>query len=182
MKKGLPKFVMLSDPNEKLEGRQLILRTEYPRYIFEINRPDDPEQQEFDVQGNKVWITVNKDLNSAGPPPDTYLKEAVRWYVFSHIGSSVQSFLTKLSARADSETYEPGSLKQLFTWMNGAQVAQDCFTKTKAWFYQRLNGNKVNDKTAEFTPEQKRKLAEYFKQRAAELLHTADQLEREADL
>lgn len=41
-----------------------------------------------------------------------------------------------------------------------SQIAQDYFGKSRYWLYQRLKGLMVNGKEAQFTPEERRKLAE----------------------
>ena len=41
MKKGLPRFVLLSDPYNSLEGRVLIMKPKYPTLIVELFCLDD---------------------------------------------------------------------------------------------------------------------------------------------
>lgn len=39
-------------------------------------------------------------------------------------------------------------------------IAKKYFNRSKEWLYQRLNGYKVNGKPAQFTPEERKKLAD----------------------
>lgn len=71
------------------------------------------------------------------------------------------------------------SLKPIFELLSGAKVATDCFGKSRSWLHQRINGDLVNGKPAEFTQDQKRQLAAYLKKQAQELIETAKQLEND---
>ena len=83
MKKGLPKFLLLTDPYNGIEGRILIFKTEYPRYIFELNRPEDPDTKTVNLHGRDVSIVVRRDLDKQEDPSPGILKDAVRWYYYS---------------------------------------------------------------------------------------------------
>lgn len=84
MKKGLPKFMLLTDPYNGIENRILIFKTEYPRYIFELNRPEDPESETIDLLGTSYPIIVRKNLDQQDIKGGI-LKEAVRWFHFSKL-------------------------------------------------------------------------------------------------
>lgn len=88
MKKGLPKFLLLTDPYESLEGRILIFKTEYPRYIFELNRPDDEESQIVNLHGQDYHILVRRNLDKQEDLSLGILKDAVRWYYYSKTGKN----------------------------------------------------------------------------------------------
>jgi hypothetical protein len=83
MKKGLPKFVLLNDPYESLEGRILIFKTQYPRYIYELNRDDDEASKRIIILGEEYTIVVRKYIDNQSETELSDLKEAVRWYHFS---------------------------------------------------------------------------------------------------
>jgi hypothetical protein len=83
MKKGLPKFVLLTDPYESLEGRILILKTQYPRFIYELGRSDEEESQSISLFEEQYTIVVRKNLDDQSEVTLSDLKEVVRWYHFS---------------------------------------------------------------------------------------------------
>lgn len=55
-------------------------------------------------------------------------------------------------------------------FINLSSVARRYFGKSRTWLYQRINGNKVNGKTAYFTREEMRKLEEALQDISKQLL------------
>lgn len=55
-------------------------------------------------------------------------------------------------------------------YINLSYVASHYFGKSRTWLYQRINGNKVNGKTALFTRDERRQLEEALHGIAARLL------------
>jgi len=45
-------------------------------------------------------------------------------------------------------------MQEVSKFVNLAYIATEYFKKTKAWLYQRINGNVVNGKAARFTNEE----------------------------
>ncbi|SEI39512.1 protein of unknown function [Dyadobacter sp. SG02] len=172
MKKGLRKFVKIDDGS----GRKLLLRTQFPAYIFEI-KPGKLDGSEFHGEHLGYYrdhvILMVKDLHQQGEPDNSYFKEAIRYY-FEDILPHQPVAEDEIQHWAES-TREV-DFRQLFELLNGAFVAADCFGKTRQWLHQRINGYIVNGKPAEFTAEQKRQFADYLRTKASELLGAADQL------
>lgn len=84
MKSGLPKFLLLTDPYNSLEGRILILKTELPGYVFELNRPDEPTSMVVNLHGKDYYVMVRMVLDLPFSPFDiAQYKEVVRWYYYS---------------------------------------------------------------------------------------------------
>ena len=55
-------------------------------------------------------------------------------------------------------------------------IAKKYFNKTDEWLYQRINGNMVNGKPAQFTPEEKNTLANALKDLSIMLQETSVRL------
>jgi hypothetical protein len=136
----------------------LVRRRHYPRYVFEV-MPGGA----FDFKGTAYDVTVVEDTDGAGPAPETYLRDVAReWHYL------------------DNELKAPGPEQEsvnIFELLNGAYVARECFGKSRAWFYQRLNGNIVNGEPARFTDDQKRLLSAYLRVKAREIEQAANALE-----
>ncbi len=49
-------------------------------------------------------------------------------------------------------------LNEILPYISISTIAKNYFGKSKAWFYQRMNGNIVNGKPAQFTAEEIEKL------------------------
>ncbi len=60
-----------------------------------------------------------------------------------------------------------GSLPE---FVNLSAVATHCFGKSRAWLYQRINGNKVNGKPAYFTRAERKQLTDFLHNLGNELL------------
>lgn len=60
-----------------------------------------------------------------------------------------------------------GNLPEL---VNLSAVATHCFGKSRAWLYQRINGNKVNGKPAYLTRAERKQLDEFLHNLGKELL------------
>ncbi len=60
---------------------------------------------------------------------------------------------------------------QVFDTLNCAAIAKRFFRRSRAWFIQRLNNNKVNGKPVSFTPEELLKLRTSLKVLASEITH-----------
>ena len=60
-----------------------------------------------------------------------------------------------------------GSLPE---FVNLSAVATHCFGKSRAWLYQRINGNKVNGKTAFLTRAERKQLVDFLHDLGKELL------------
>ncbi len=69
-------------------------------------------------------------------------------------------------------------LKTLLSLLNGATIASEAFGKGRSWFSQRVNGNLVNGKPAQFTPAERAALSHYLRTKAVTLAAAADALER----
>lgn len=81
MKNGLPKFLFLADPYNSLEGRILILKTEYPGCIYELNRPDESDSTIVDLYGKSYSIRVHPGWNMTFSGLNmTQCEEVIRWY------------------------------------------------------------------------------------------------------
>ncbi len=52
-------------------------------------------------------------------------------------------------------------------------IAKAYFGKSKTWLYQRLNGNKVNGKPAQFTEEERKRFAEALRDLSRRINETA---------
>lgn len=173
MKKGLSKFNRLIDS----QNRILILRTQYPCYIFEINPKDAIDIVQVTLSFGTFNVSLKKDLNNYGPPPESYYEEAARWFYYHFLPNNPQEISQEESdvfgvSEVDSD------LKPLFDLLNGAYVAEKCFDKSRQWLYQRVNGNIVNGKPAEFTEDQKEHLAAFLREKAKELEYYANILEQ----
>lgn len=60
---------------------------------------------------------------------------------------------------------------QVFGTLNCAAIAKRFFHRSRAWFIQRLNNNRVNGKPASFSPEELLKLRTSLKVLASEITH-----------
>lgn len=85
MKKGLPKFLLLTDPYGGIENRVLIFKTEYPRFILELNRPEDEESKTVELHGKEYSILVRRNLDKQEELSLGMLKDAVRWYYYAKL-------------------------------------------------------------------------------------------------
>jgi Domain of unknown function (DUF5053) len=66
-------------------------------------------------------------------------------------------------------------LKEIFNYLSIQAVAQR-MRKSRAWLSQRLNGNLIHGKPAEFTPEEKELLRKTLKDIASDIIDEADKL------
>lgn len=64
--------------------------------------------------------------------------------------------------------------------INNAALARQYFKRSPAWLSQRINGNKVLNKTAMFRPEEYKQLAEAFRDIAKRLQAHADEIDAAA--
>ncbi|MGM9803059.1 MAG: DUF5053 domain-containing protein [Muribaculaceae bacterium] len=62
--------------------------------------------------------------------------------------------------------------------LNISKFAKRYFSKTHAWFSQRLNGYSVNGKPQEFSPDEHAQIAASFRDIAAKLNEYADAIEK----
>ena len=60
---------------------------------------------------------------------------------------------------------------QVFDMLSCAAIAKRFFRRSRAWFIQRLNNNRVNGKPASFSPEELLKLRTSLKVLASEITH-----------
>ena len=60
---------------------------------------------------------------------------------------------------------------QVFDMLSCAAIAKRFFHRSRAWFIQRLNNNRVNGKLASFSPEELLKLRTSLKVLASEITH-----------
>ena len=60
---------------------------------------------------------------------------------------------------------------QVFDMLSCAAIAKRFFRRSRAWFIQRLNNNKVNGKPVSFSPEELLKLRTSLKVLASEITH-----------
>lgn len=183
MKKGFRKFVKIDDGT----GRKLMLRTQYPAYIFEI----DPEEgsEVFTFPGISSTICVKKDFHRVGTPEATYLIEAIRYYYEDILRNQpdqyrqpddeglIDAFRRGLAPDGWEPQAAPYSKQDLFELLNASYLAEKCFGKTRQWFYQRTNRSTVNGKEKDFTADQKKQLATFLKQKADEIYLYANDLE-----
>ena len=172
MKKGFAKFMLIPDPKDN--RRTIIIRTQYPKFIFELTNDPEPDSKSVIINEVMHFISVRKDLDNYGEPSESYLREVVRWW---HYQAEEFETLSAADATNVKPSDKPVNLKAIFDLLNGAFVAQDCFQKDRTWLYQRLNGNIVNGKPAAFNAEQKEVLADYLRVKAQELIEMAKFLE-----
>ncbi|MCD7915469.1 MAG: DUF5053 domain-containing protein [Tannerellaceae bacterium] len=66
--------------------------------------------------------------------------------------SETKEFLQEANTKMQLADVEP--------YISLSKIAEHYFGKSRAWLYQRINGLSVNGKPAEFTPEEKKILAE----------------------
>lgn len=87
MKNDLPKYLLLSDPYLSIGDRILIMRVEFPCYIFELNRPDDENSVALTLHGREYHIVTRSDLNDFFSEFQAGMfREVIRWYHFSKTG------------------------------------------------------------------------------------------------
>lgn len=84
MKNGLSKYLLLVDPYNKHDERVLILKTQFPRYIFELNRIDDPDSMIINLFGQDYYVVIRRNMDNqvAELHPGAF-KDVVRWYHYS---------------------------------------------------------------------------------------------------
>ena len=79
-KNGLPRWMRLANPLTK-EDPVLIMKGHYPQYVFEISGTKvEPDSISFEYKDSTVFITVRKDIDHFGPPPERFLIEMCEWY------------------------------------------------------------------------------------------------------
>ncbi len=86
MNKILPKFLLLTDPYQSIQGRVLILRAHEPRYIFEINHPEDVHAhsaRQVTVEGQTYLVAVRRRLTEEPQVPTSLYNDVARWYHFT---------------------------------------------------------------------------------------------------
>lgn len=84
MKKGLPRFLLITDPFGSLQERVLILRAESPRYIFEINHPDDAQTaHEVTIEDQTYRVAIRRKLTADNDIPVRFFKDVALWYHYS---------------------------------------------------------------------------------------------------
>lgn len=183
MKKGFRKFVKIDDGT----GRKLILRTQYPAYIFEID-PQDEADIAFRLPGGDTSIAVKKDFHQAGAPSVSFLVEAIRYYLNDILKNQpdqyyppaeqglIDAFRRGLAPDGWESKPEPYDKADLFELLNASYLADKCFGKTRQWFYQRTNKSSVNGKEKDFTPEQRKQLADFLMKKADEITLYANDL------
>jgi hypothetical protein len=99
------------------------------------------------------------------PKAESYLKELAEKYnspednkLFTQFASElmddISSDMDHLEADIKDYTLKQ-QLGELSDAINFAYVARHYFGKSKAWLYQRMKGNIVNGKHAQFTPEER---------------------------
>jgi hypothetical protein len=64
-------------------------------------------------------------------------------------------------------------LKGVLPAISVSYIANKYFKKTPQWFYQRLNGNKVNGKAARFTDSELKKLSSALKDVGSQITNSA---------
>lgn len=86
---GLPRWMKLANPLTKHEP-VLIMKGHFPQYVFEISSTKvDAESVAFEYKDSKVYITVRKDIDHFGPPPERYFFEMCDWYRRSKLRPSI---------------------------------------------------------------------------------------------
>lgn len=137
----------------------LVRKRHYPRYVFEV-KPGEA----IPIKHKTYDVVVVDDPDGAGPPSATYLRDvAQEWHYLDY-------------DLKDPAPLEKPEAAELFELLNGAYVARECFGRSRAWFYQRLNGNVVNGEPARFTEEQKTQLADYLLVVAQRIVKQAEEL------
>lgn len=165
--------MVIEDPKDK--RRYYVLRTAYPQFLFRLQSIPNGKTTSVTVHKAEYHVEVVRDYNNYGEIPETYLKEMAR---FCYYNGQTDQVINTENVEHLLQIREGVDLKSIFEWVNGAFVAQDCFKKDRTWLYQRLNGNLVNGKTAEFNQDQKEALADYFRLKAQELIEVAKLLEK----
>lgn len=62
-------------------------------------------------------------------------------------------------------------MQPVLDFVSASYIAQHYFGKTRQWLYQRINGNKVNGKTADFTPEEIKTLSKALDEMGEAMKH-----------
>ena len=83
-----------------------------------------------------------------------YMSEEGRKQLERMMNASSTDELTALTDRYLKETTTKMQLGEVSEIISLSYVAKHYFNKTKAWLYQRINGNIVNGKPCRFTPEE----------------------------
>lgn len=77
---GLPRWMRLANPLAE-HDQVLVMKGHYPQYVFEISSSKvDPESVTYVYKDATVFITVRKDIDHFGPPPERFFQEMCDWY------------------------------------------------------------------------------------------------------
>ena len=77
---GLPRWMKLVDPGIKKDSI-LIFKGHFPQYIFELSaEPVEDDSFLYEFRNTRFYITVRKDIDNFGAPPDRFLNEMCTWY------------------------------------------------------------------------------------------------------
>ncbi|MPR32348.1 hypothetical protein [Salmonirosea aquatica] len=87
---GLPRWMKLVDPVTKKDS-VLILKGHFPQYIFELSAGQvESDSILYSFRNSKFYITVRKDIDNFGAPPERFLVEMCTWYKNSRIRPTLQ--------------------------------------------------------------------------------------------
>jgi hypothetical protein len=82
---GLPRWMKLMDPGVSKDSI-LILKGHFPQYIFELSAEQmEDDSIPYSFKNTKLYITVRKDMDNFGVPPERFLAEMCTWYKNSRI-------------------------------------------------------------------------------------------------
>ena len=65
------------------------------------------------------------------------------------------------------------AISEISKYVSLSQISKTYFGKSKEWLYQRIKGQSVNGKKAEFTPNDREKLADALKNIGTKLIETS---------
>ncbi len=82
---GLPRWMKLMDPGTSKDSI-LILKGHFPQYIFELSAEQvEDDSIPYSFKNTKFYVTVRKDMDHFGVPPERFLAEMCTWYKNSRI-------------------------------------------------------------------------------------------------
>lgn len=106
-------------------------------------------------------------FDSLTPEDNALLKEAVN-EDFARIHQKVEE-----SVRLAEQISIRKQLEEVLPVLSVSEFAKRYFGRSASWLHQRINGNAVHGKPAEFTPEEKQTLARALRDMASKLEQAA---------
>lgn len=84
------------------------------------------------------------------------------------VGAEAIAQITRTNEQA-KQLLVKDQIKDILPVVSLSYIAREYFGKTKEWLYQRINGNQVNGRAAQFTPDEVQTLNTAFKDIAQKL-------------